>query len=90
MNVKLLTEHHLESLRSKGGSTGSLESTLVKIPHCWKSHVAAQILSMALVNIQLMHSFRLTSGFVNRRTVMFTSTKKDAQIVLLYALSLFS
>ena len=91
MNVKLLTEHHLESLRSKGGSTGSFESTLVKIPHCWKSHVAAQILSMALVHIRLMHSFRLTSGFVNRRTVMFTSTKKkDAQIVLLYALSLFS
>ena len=23
--------------------TGSSESTLVKMPHCWKSHVAAQV-----------------------------------------------
>ena len=40
---KLLTEHHLEFLSLKGGCTGSSESTLVKIPHCWKSHVAAQL-----------------------------------------------
>ena len=26
---------------SKGGCTGSSEPTLVKMPHCWKSHVAA-------------------------------------------------
>ena len=57
MNVKLLTEQHLESLSSKGGCTGSSEYTLVKIPHCWKSRVTAQILSMTSVNIQLMHSF---------------------------------
>ena len=43
MNVKLLTEHHLEFLSLKGGCTGSSESTLVKIPHCWKSHVSAHI-----------------------------------------------
>ena len=42
MTVRLLTEHHLESLSLKGGSTGSSESTLVKMPHCWKSHVAAR------------------------------------------------
>ena len=30
MTVKLLTEHHLESLRLKGGCRGSSESTLVK------------------------------------------------------------
>ena len=41
MSVKLLTEHHLEFLSSKGSCTGSSESTHVKIPHCWKSHVAA-------------------------------------------------
>ena len=45
MSVKLLTEHHLEFLSLKGGCTGSPESTLVKIPHCWKSHVMAQILN---------------------------------------------
>ena len=42
MNVKLLTEHHLEFL-SLEVCTGSSESTLVKIPHCWKSLVAAHI-----------------------------------------------
>ena len=42
MTVKLLTEHHLEFLSIKGGGTGSYESTLVKMPHCWKSHVTAQ------------------------------------------------
>ena len=41
MIVKLLTEHHLEFLSLKGGCRGSSESTHVKIPHCWKSHVAA-------------------------------------------------
>ena len=38
MSVKLLTEHHFEFLSLKGGYTGSSEPTLVKIPHCWKSH----------------------------------------------------
>ena len=37
MSVKLLTEHHLEFLSLKGGCTGWSESTLVKMPHCWKS-----------------------------------------------------
>ena len=36
MTVKLRTEHHLEFLSLKGGCTGSSESTLVKMPHCWK------------------------------------------------------
>ena len=43
MIVKLLTEHHLEFLRLKGGSRGSSESTLVKMSNCWESHSAAQI-----------------------------------------------
>ena len=33
MTVKLLTEHHFEFLRLKGGCRGSSESTLVKMPH---------------------------------------------------------
>ena len=33
----LLTEHQLEFL----SCTGSYECTLVKMPHCWKSHAAA-------------------------------------------------
>ena len=42
MGVKLLTEHYLEVLSLKGDVTGSSESTHVKMPHCWKSHVMAQ------------------------------------------------
>ena len=43
MTVKLLTEHHLEFLSLTGGCTGSSESTLVKILHCWKSHTMAHM-----------------------------------------------
>ena len=49
MSVKLLTEDYLEFLSSKGGCTGSSESTHVKMPHCWKSHVTAQIIKFPLL-----------------------------------------
>ena len=47
MNIKLLTEHHLEVLSLKGGCTGLYETTFVKMPHCWKLHVTAQMLISA-------------------------------------------
>ena len=43
MTVKLLTKQNLESLSLTGGCAGSSESTLVKMPHCWKSHVVAHL-----------------------------------------------
>ena len=43
MSVKLLPDNNLEFLSLKGGCTGSSESTLVKMPHCWKSHVMAHM-----------------------------------------------
>ena len=43
MSVKLLTENHLEFLRFKGGLLCPSESTHVKMPHCWKSHVVAHL-----------------------------------------------
>ena len=43
MTVKLLTEHHLEFLSLTGGCKGSIESTLVKLTHCWKAHAVAHI-----------------------------------------------
>ena len=49
MSVRLLTEHHLEFLSLTRGCRGSSESTLVKMPHCWKSHDAAQMRSMQLL-----------------------------------------
>ena len=47
-SVKLMTKQHLEFLGLKGGCTGSSVSALVKMPHCWISHVAAHILSCAM------------------------------------------
>ena len=44
MIIKLLTEHHFEFPSLKVGCAGSSESTLVKMPHCWKSHVTAHFL----------------------------------------------
>ena len=41
MTLTLLIGHDLEFLSLKGG--GSSEYTHIKIPHCWKSHVAAKI-----------------------------------------------
>ena len=35
MIVKLQTKHYLEFLSLKGGGTGSSESILVKMSHCW-------------------------------------------------------
>ena len=46
MSVKLVTEHHLEFLTLKGGCTCASESTLVKMPHCWKSHVTAHFMTI--------------------------------------------
>ena len=43
MTVKLLVEQHLEFLSLKGGCTGLSEAMLVKMPHCWKLHVAAHM-----------------------------------------------
>ena len=43
MTVKLLTEQHLEFLSLNGDCTGRSVCTLVEMPHCWKSHVAAQL-----------------------------------------------
>ena len=51
MTVKLLTEQHLEFLNLKGGYKGSSKSTLVKMPHCWKSHVVAQLCSCCHVAV---------------------------------------
>ena len=52
MSVKVLTEHHLEFLSLKGGCTGSSMSTLVEMPHCWKSHVVAQLYFLLRVGVK--------------------------------------
>ena len=53
MSVELLAKQHLEFLSLKGGCTGLYESTLVKIPHCWKSHVTAHVqLQQSIIGVR--------------------------------------
>ena len=59
MSVKLRTEHHLEGLSLKGGCTGTSESTLVKMPHCLKLHVAAQLYRCRKNIICMLHIISL-------------------------------
>ena len=49
LSVNLLNEHHLEFLSLKEGCTGSSESTLVKMPNCWKSLVTAHFSLMMII-----------------------------------------
>ena len=63
MSIKLPTEQHLEFLSLKGGCAGSPESTLVKIPHCWKSHVGAQFF-WTLIWIQSADLFDILMVFL--------------------------
>ena len=62
MTVKLLTEHHLEFLSLIGGCKGSPGPTLVKMPHCGKSHVMAQnIIIKSVISYILSFSVFLSS-----------------------------
>ena len=56
MTNKLLTEKHLEILSLKGGCTCLSECIHVKIPHCWKSHIAVQMLFAANLGWHFMVS----------------------------------
>ena len=75
MSIKLLNEHHLEFLSLKEGCPGSSESTLVKMPHCWKSHVTAQMLHTDLNNFafQNLLKFHISLLFLDGESHVFTS-----------------
>ena len=78
MTLKLLTEDNLESLSFKGGCIGSSESTLVKMPHCWKSHATAHMsfsapfLNKAEKVMACLHKEIMTVFFIN-----ITSKEKE-------------
>ena len=61
MIVKLLTEHHLEFLSFKGGCRGSSESTHVKMPHCWNSHITAHIMFECYAQVDLNFPWMYTN-----------------------------
>ena len=69
MTVKLLTEHklhHFEFLSLKAGCTGLSESTLVKMIHCWKSHVTAHMCLMAFARNHGEDQRSQTCNLINR------------------------
>ena len=74
MTVKLLTKHCLECLTLKGGCTGSPESTLVKMTHCWKSHVMAY-LSLCDGDVEDIPIKILIPLFTGENFIMLKSTK---------------
>ena len=69
MSVNLHTEHHLEFLSLTGGFTGSPESTPVKKPHSWKSHVAA-LLFWVLIEMGVFNTYKICVVFY----VLLTAT----------------
>ena len=76
MSVKLLTEYHLELLSFNGGCTGSSVSTLVKMPHCLKSHVAAQLLVPVVVSVNQLSFFSCVMLCVVCICVLFRLRKR--------------
>ena len=64
MIVKLLNEHHLEFLSLKGGCRSSSESTLVKMPHCWKSHATANLLCREKTSDHVMYCMIKTNVYL--------------------------
>ena len=72
MDIKLLTEHHLEFLSLKGGCTDSSESTLVKMPRCWKSHFFAVVIRLKkksnIISYNKLMFFRIFSVYIDRTT----------------------
>ena len=104
MSVKLLTEHHLEFVSLKGGCTGSSESTLVKMPHCWKTHATAHIANSVdpdqtapdlgphclYDKISLTHALKLVIIIIIWTIITCQNTKKGkTQIRLLLKSALF-
>ena len=85
MIVQLLTEHHLEFLSFKGGCTGSSESTLVKMLHCWKSHATAQIFFFCTMT----HTFHLLTTISRSFKLYDTVTQMLHFIALLLLYMLF-
>ena len=76
MRVKLLTEYHLEFLSLTGGYTGSSESTLVKMPHCWKSHVTAHMSGKGYITGVIPISLFLLATGTGRYCVKLLSTEE--------------
>ena len=57
MTLRPLTDHNLEFLSLIGGCVGLSESKLVKLPHCWKSHVTANMFVNSIAYFENSQNF---------------------------------
>ena len=76
MSVNLLTGHHSELLSLIGACKGSSESTLVNLPHCWNTHVKAQLnsyLCLVFLCSNVFSSGCHWSACANQRLLSVTS-----------------
>ena len=80
MTVKLLTEHQLEFLSLKGSCRGLSESTLVKMPHCWKSHVTAHISCRSRVWAFALTANGLKDGWIHSVNIVYTCRSFNRRI----------
>ena len=62
----------------KGGCTGSSESTLVKITHCWKSYVAAHLYSELIIENDVWWELCTLNFFESYNFSLFISLKPIA------------
>ena len=76
MSFKLLTEHHFESLFLKGGNTGSSESTIVKMSHCWKSRVTAHVV---VENVVYINTYLIGHGILRHLIRVYGLLPKQNQ-----------
>ena len=86
MIVMLLTEQHSTFLSLKGGCSGLSEFTLVKMPHCWKSHALAQLSSECRSTMKILAFlfFALTKLYLNQQQMI---TRAFKQLILHLTLS---
>ena len=88
MSVKLLTEQCLELLSFKGGCTGLSEATFVKMSHCWKSRVTADI--YFLHKTLLEYSNVVWDNYSQYESTELRKIQKEAARIVLGAIKLTS
>ena len=81
-SVKLLTKHHLEFLRFKGGCNGSSESTRVKIQHGWKSHVKVHLCTSFQVAVCNLASIALNMYVKPDKTYDFLKLAEVTKVIV--------
>ena len=84
MNVKLLSEHHLEFLSLNGDYRGSSECTHVKMSHCWKYYALAHFIRVQTISFADADSIRTNIGqspLTPLRLAMGSITKRSICLI---------